>query len=788
MNIKNSDTRPGTPSFRKYNIFLRFLIWFKKNWIRIWQRLYPDADFRRGASIGVIALTGIIAISFGIFFRPGFWFIFDIIAGILISLLAALLLGIVSGIVLKIVSLIPRFINWKGLMAVASLIVILIILKFPIHLAVLIGIGLGAIEAILGGSIGFILGQEFRHASWIKKGITVLAILATIAVNIHVILWLMDKGNDTHLIIPTKNSKKTAYVLNAPNPAQKGSHIILKMTYGSGTDSRRPEFGKKTNLRTRAVDATPFLKENKNWTNKLREWYWGFDFKKFPLNGRVWYPGGEGPFPLVLIVHGNHTMEEFSDPGYIYLGELLSSRGFITVSVDENFFNGSWASSLKKENDGRAWLLLEHLKIWKEWNETKESPFYGKVDLENIGLVGHSRGGEAVAIAALFNRLPRYPDDATVSFAFNFNIKSIVSIAPSDGQYKPAGKPTPLKNVNYLLLQGGHDADAFIFMGARQYKRLVFNDGKYRFKAILYSYRSNHGQFNTVWGKNDYGLPLSLLLNKKPFLTGEAQRKISSVYISAFFESTLHGKKDYIPLFRDHRLLSKWIPDDIYITRFEDSTFQVISNFEEDVDVTTTTLADAKIIGSHLAVWKEADLPLRKYGTKGNNVVYIGWRKKANSKENATYSIEFPENFNANKPITQESLLVFSMADTGEDPPETEGEEKKGKNQTHKNPVDLSIELIDIKGQTSKLPLSQFMLVSKVLKSRFTKLMNERSIYGKDFEPTLQTFELPISAFLSQSQNFDLTALKTIRFIFDQRLSGIIILDDIGFAQPVPAE
>ena len=38
---------------------------------------------------------------------------------------------------------------------------------------------------------------------------------------------------------------------------------------------------------------------------------------------------GAGPFPLVLIVHGNHDMAEFSDPGYEYLGELLASRGFI---------------------------------------------------------------------------------------------------------------------------------------------------------------------------------------------------------------------------------------------------------------------------------------------------------------------------------------------------------------------------------------------------------------------------------------------------------------------------
>jgi hypothetical protein len=39
----------------------------------------------------------------------------------------------------------------------------------------------------------------------------------------------------------------------------------------------------------------------------IRKEYWGFDFTKLPVHGRVWYPDGAGPFPLVLIVHGNTT-------------------------------------------------------------------------------------------------------------------------------------------------------------------------------------------------------------------------------------------------------------------------------------------------------------------------------------------------------------------------------------------------------------------------------------------------------------------------------------------------
>ena len=82
---------------------------------------------------------------------------------------------------------------------------------------------------------------------------------------------------------------------------------------------------------------------------------------------------------MVLCVHGNHKMQDFSDPGYAYLGEHLASRGFIFVSVDENFFNGAFFSGLRRENDGRAWMLLQHFKVWREWNQDAENPFYRMV-------------------------------------------------------------------------------------------------------------------------------------------------------------------------------------------------------------------------------------------------------------------------------------------------------------------------------------------------------------------------------------------------------------------------
>ena len=143
---------------------------------------------------------------------------------------------------------------------------------------------------------------------------------------------------------------------------------------------------------------------------------------------------------------------------------------------------------------------MKHLAAWHTWNETRGNPFYRKVDLSNIALIGHSRGGKAIAHAAAFNKLTHFPDDATIRFKVNFSIKSLIAIAPIDGQYKLANQPVPLEKVNYLVLQESHDSDLYFFAGFRPYRRVKFTDGQYWIKSALYIYRANHGQFNTGWG------------------------------------------------------------------------------------------------------------------------------------------------------------------------------------------------------------------------------------------------------------------------------------------------
>ena len=633
------------------------------------------------------------------------------------------------------------------------------------------------------------------------------------------------------------------HTITAPNPALTGSFPVKRLFYGSGTDLRRPEYRDQVAIKTRTVDATPFATIPPAQVKERRKFF-GFDLKKAPLNGRVWYPDGAGPFPLVLIVHGNHTYREYSDPGYGYLGELLASRGFIMASVDENFINGG----ISGENDARAWLLLKHLEAWKKFNETDGGPFHRRVDLTNIAVMGHSRGGEAAATAAAFNRLKYYPDDFKQEFAFNFAIKSVVAIAPVDGQYKPSGQFTPLENVNYLLMHGSHDGDVSTAVGLRQYTRLRFTDGEPWFKSVFFMYRANHGQWNTVWANKDGGPRSDRVLDLRALIDPEAQRQFAKVVISGFLEATLHGKREYLPMFRDHRTAGAWLPKTMYTTSFQESGYRALAEFDGDLDLTTGSARGVVLQGEHLSTWNENAVPFRGRGgdTQNRSGVWIGWNnrlaagpgdtakpgdpdavKKAPAgkppeKETlklgppATFSIGVPEPLRSEWGISDASVLYLSLAVTNTKPgprtprrdPAKEEEAEQAKEKAAKakapakpparpkpppkkkeepdlTPVDFTVELVDSAGHAARLPLSRFGIARHPLDARiYRREGRDAQRFTNIYELVPQTFVMPLADFTREVPAFDPRQIATIRLLLDKTEAGTIILDRIGMSTP----
>ena len=167
----------------------------------------------------------------------------------------------------------------------------------------------------------------------------------------------------------------------------------------------------------------------------------------------------------------------------------------MVVSVDENIINCTGEG-----NDKRAILLLDNMKEIFRQNSLEGSSLNGLIDEDKVAIGGHSRGGEMVATAYLFNDLDKYPEDGNVSFDYHFNITSIVAIAPCVDQYRPVNQSVEISDVNYLLLHGSNDQDVSDMMGEKQFNNITFSEDadELYMKSSVYILGANHVQFTKV--------------------------------------------------------------------------------------------------------------------------------------------------------------------------------------------------------------------------------------------------------------------------------------------------
>lgn len=601
--------------------------------------------------------------------------------------------------------------------------------------------------------------------------------------------------------------------LEAPDPSRPGPFGVHTLYYGSGTDDNRPEYRDSVTIETEPVDASKLV--DLGQSAKERNEYWGFTPKEMPLNARVWYPDGDGPFPLVLVVHGNHDMKDFSDPGYDYLGELLASRGYILASVDENFINGG----IRGENDARGWFLLKHVEQFERFNSEEGNPFHGKVDLGRIALMGHSRGGEAVANAVAFNELTHYPDDATLTFDFGYDIRGVVSIAPVDGQYLPTGRKVEMKNVSYLTFHGSHDGDVTSFHGLRLYDRLRFTDDDFHFKSAVYVYRANHGQWNTVWQNRDNGPRSARILDLRALIPQEDQRRFAEIYVSAFLEVVLKDDKRYLPIFRDHRVIGQWLPETMYVTRFETSAFRPLATFEEDIDVTSGTTPGVELHGDSLSTWKEANLELRSSNrnntsqSQENQAVWLGWNNRIAGEDTtrtgppATFTVALPDGLAREWRIGTGTTLDLMLGATHATPgprrdpaadtaAQQSGERKRERGDRdrerdeddEKPPVDLSVQVEDAAGRSASVALSRYGPLRRPLETWVLRRRDlEERRFAEHWEQVLQTYSIPLADFNAVNPDLDPGSLRAVRLVFDRSVAGEVIVDQIGLSDLDPA-
>jgi hypothetical protein len=297
------------------------------------------------------------------------------------------------------------------------------------------------------------------------------------------------------------------------------------------------------------------------------------------LRARVIYPTAlaGAPLPLVLLLHGRHvtcfagqtvdlvwpcpfgSQSIDSYLGYDYLGDLLASQGFIVVSVSANGINAADDDDPDGGMTARAELVNAHLQIWSGFNTRTDgafgSLFTGKVNLNNIGLMGHSRGGEGVVRFAQLNAGSANP----------FGVKAVFPLAPVNfNRYT-------INNIPLATLLPYCDGDVSDLQGVHFYDDTRYNvggdtAGKYNVLVM----GANHNFYNTVWtpgstpgGSDDWLSRESRAPRADPNaddtychpsvagnqrLSAAQQRGTGLAYMAAFFRVYLRQETPFAPI------------------------------------------------------------------------------------------------------------------------------------------------------------------------------------------------------------------------------------------------
>lgn len=230
------------------------------------------------------------------------------------------------------------------------------------------------------------------------------------------------------------------------------------------------------------------------------------------IRGALYYPDftqRTEASPVIVLVHGNHgscdgstipatagcTVYKRNEAGYAYLGENLATWGYTVFSVSQDQLMQRQDNAKGKGMHQRRLLIAATLDALSAANTSGltlgdhvniGNELKGHLDMTRIGLMGHSRGGDAVSSFIDYNRIrtdgPRYP------------LRGVISLAPVDYERKaPYGVP-------YMTILPMCDGDVSNLQGARMYERSQYVKGDDPFPRIQVTQQGAiHNWYNTVW-------------------------------------------------------------------------------------------------------------------------------------------------------------------------------------------------------------------------------------------------------------------------------------------------
>ena len=133
------------------------------------------------------------------------------------------------------------------------------------------------------------------------------------------------------------------------------------------------------------------------------------------LLANSYLPGGEGPYPLVVLCHGIPGIERLFD-----FAVALREAGFATLSFH---YSGNWGS----DGDYSVLHCMEDCLSVLDYVQKNE---FGDLDLTRVGLLGHSMGGLMAARTAALSPLVKA---ACIMAPMDFRLAGLEALEGRDG-------------------------------------------------------------------------------------------------------------------------------------------------------------------------------------------------------------------------------------------------------------------------------------------------------------------------------------------------------------------
>jgi hypothetical protein len=468
---------------------------------------------------------------------------------------------------------------------------------------------------------------------------------------------------------------------------------------------------------------------------------YGTTWSNVPLKASVRFPadaaGATSPsqisaarssYPVVLIVHGNGPLGGYL--GYEYLLAHLAANGFIAASIH---------MQPNEAGTDRARIARRHLEILFS--------LFGAHAANNVGLMGHSRGGEAVVIAARLNQQE----------SWGYAINAVISLAPvNQYTFEHFGGAWA---APYLVIYGSLDGDV---AGIPDQGFELYDNASGMQKSMVFVYAACHDRFNTVWGDGDLGFGKLTAADQARVVSATTHHDIAKSYMSAFFRQHLRGETQWAGLFR-----GEWTPATV---EADAPGIQIHCQYE---DVNVRTVDDFE--GAHTATsWTSS--------TIGDTVSATGLPASPQENDLRTLDAHSPHQ-TAGLQLAWDTLgdgLTFALPAGSRD---VSGYEAVSFRVTQKvnsasNPAgqaqDLRVTLTDGGGHARAIRVSKLATIPYP------------DVRGYDYytKSAMRTVRIPLRAFTIKCLNIDavdLANVVSVAFDLSEKPTGEIAIDSVQF-------